>query len=195
MRITIFVAVVLSLGVCALAQETASPQLQLRIISNKDIYTLNEKVMVKGEFTNLTSKMLCFPVPDQSGCPNAGVGAFRTVGEATETGEHDRAPMACNTNVRGVVGAELDSAIKNNWIKLPPNAVYVTNAAEATVKLSEVGKWRLTASYRPPENSYSLPHDYKKLLESAAEKAGCTLPRSETSEPSFITARAAGAER
>ena len=54
-----------TLAVGVLAQQTERPQLMLRVLTEKDVYTLNERVVVKSELTNLTSRTLCFPVPDQ----------------------------------------------------------------------------------------------------------------------------------
>lgn len=168
------------------AQQAATPQIKLSIVTDKHTYVLNGKPVVKGEFTNLTSKTLCFPPPDVSGCGNAAIGAFTATAEALDA-EDRRRPLVCGTLVHGVVGAELDSAIQKSWIKLPPNGVYLTAPAELHVNLSDIGRWQLTAFYHPPENSYSLPHDYRKLLQSAAENAGCTLPHSAIAEPKIIT--------
>jgi hypothetical protein len=150
----------------------SSPQLKLRIITDKDIYTLNERVMARVEFTNLMTKTLCFPIPN-SDCESSETGSAVTTGESVKTG---RDQFICHLDGGGVGRPELESAIENHWIKLPPNAVYLTKAAEAKVTLSEVGDWRLSASYHPPEPAFN--RDYKKVMESAAEEAGCTLPDS-----------------
>jgi hypothetical protein len=64
----------------------------------------------------------------------------------------------------------------------------VTEAAEAKVTLSEIGKWRLAASYDPPQGAFSAK--YKTTLQAAARKAGCELPLSTAeAEPKIITVR------
>ena len=74
------------------------------------------------------------------------------------------------------MGAALESDINNRWIKLSPNAIYVTKAAEAKATLDQVGDWRLSASYHPPEPAFG--RDYKKVVQSAAVHASCNLPDS-----------------
>jgi hypothetical protein len=172
MKTRTLLALLSFLGVCMFAQQPAQPQLKLRIVADKDIYTLNERVIVKAEFTNLTSKTLCFPVPNQD-CESTRTGSVVTTGESVNPGGEQ---FICHLDGGGAAGTELESEIKNRWVKLPPNAVYVTNAAEAKATLSEVGDWRLSASYHPPEPAFNS--DYKKVLQSAAENAGCSLPDS-----------------
>lgn len=58
-------------------------------------------------------------------------------GEAVSTGEGEQ--FICHVDGGGAVGDELDSDVKERWIKLPPNAIYVTKATEAKVTLSEAG--------------------------------------------------------
>ena len=41
------------------------PELKLRIVIEKETYSLNEKLFAKIEFTNLTNTTLCFPEPEQ----------------------------------------------------------------------------------------------------------------------------------
>jgi hypothetical protein len=175
------IALVFFLGVCTFAQQPEQPQLKVRIVADKEIYTLNERVMVKVEFTNLTSKTLCFPVPNQD-CGSTRTGSVVTTGESVNGGGEQ---FICHLDGGGAAGAELESEIKDRWIKLPPNAVYVTKGAEAQATLSEVGDWRLTASYPPPEPAFD--GDYKKVLQSSAENAGCNLPdKSVVARPKII---------
>jgi hypothetical protein len=172
MRTRTLLALPLFLGVCTFAQQPTPPQLKLRIVVDKDIYTLNEQVMVKAEFTNLTSKTLCFPVPDQD-CRSTSTGSVVTMGESVKAGGEQ---FICHLDGGGTAGTELEYEIRNRWIRLSPNAVYVTKAAKAKATLSEVGDWRLSASYYPPEPSFN--REYKKVLQSAAQNAGCALPAS-----------------
>jgi hypothetical protein len=54
-RTTVLVSFV---GLCAVAQQATEPQLRLRILVDKEEYSLKEKVTVKAELTNITSKTL-----------------------------------------------------------------------------------------------------------------------------------------
>lgn len=171
------------LVVCLLAQQSSRPQLKLRIVVVKEIYALDERVMVKSELTNLTSKTLCFPVPDQD-CETTGIGSIITTAEPVNAGEIDR--FICHADGGGASRVELESEIKNRWIKLPPNAVYTTKVAEAKAGLNQAGDWRLRASYHPPVGAFS--RDYVTILQSAAESVGCKLPDSPAvAEPRIIS--------
>ena len=171
------------LGVCTFAQPPAPPQLKLRIIPDKDVFRVDERVMVRVEFTNLTKKTLCFPTPDPD-CRNSQNGSVVTTGESVHGGGEQ---YICFLDGGGAGGAKLDAEVRNDWIKLPPNAVYLTKAAEAHVTSKEIGDWRLNASYHPPEPAFDP--DYKRVLQSAAESAGCTLPDSSArAQPRIISA-------
>jgi hypothetical protein len=181
----------LVLAVCTLAQKTEAPQLKLRLVTEKDLYTLNERVMVKSELTNLTSKTLCFPVPDQD-CETTAIGSIITTGDPVKAGQVDR--FICHADGGGPSEAQLESEIKNRWIKLPPNAVYTTKFAEAQASLNQLGDWRLRASYYPPVGAFS--RDYVTVLQSAAERMGCKLPDSEAvAEPKIIRVLPANRDR
>jgi len=172
-----------SLAVCALAQQTERPQLRLRIVLQKRTYALNERLMVKSELTNLTSRTLCFPVPDQD-CESTSTGWLLTTGYPLNKGERDS--FICHADGGGIGGAKLESDIKDHWIMLAPNAVYTTKVSEANVTLSVGGDWKLKASYHPPVGAFS--GDYAKTLQSTAEQVGCKLPDSiSAAEPETIT--------
>ncbi len=165
-------------GLCAVAQQAAEPQLKLRILVDKEDYSLKEKVTVRAELTNITSKTVCFPVPDQD-CETVATGFVVTTGEPVRTHSDQ---FICHADGGGAQGTELDSQIKERWIKLSPKAVYVTNPAEAKVTLNELGNSRLAAFYQPPQGSF-----YKTILQRAARKAGCELPLSAAeAEPKII---------
>src|SRR5215469_7445676 len=166
-------ACIFFLSVSMLAQQNARPQMKVRIVADKDVYTVNERVMVKSELTNLTSKTLCFPVPDQD-CEITGTGWIVTIGVPASYADYG--VFTCHADGGGPSRVELESEIKNRWIKLPPNAVYLTKAAEAKASLDQAGDWRLMASYHPPVGAFSP--DYVKVLRSAAENVGCKLPDS-----------------
>lgn len=177
------IALTSCLGVCVLAQKVKPPQLKLQIITEKDTYALNERVIVKSEITNLTSKTLCFPVPDQR-CESAGTGSVLTMGQPASAGDYGW--FLCHVDGGGASGPELESEISRRWIKLPPNAVYLTKVAEAYATLDQVGDWQLMASYHPPVGAFNP--GYVKTLQSAAESMGCKLPESSVeAEPKIIS--------
>lgn len=183
LKICAAIALMFYLGAYALAQETRSPQLKLRILVDKDVYALNEHVLVRSELTNLTQKTLCFPVPDQK-CQAPEIGSLLTMGEPPNVGDYGW--FFCHVDGGGKNGSELELEVKNRWIKLPPNAVYVTRSAEALATLDEAGDWELIAFYDPPQGSFD--RDYAKTLQSAAKDEGCMLPtRKVLAEPKIIT--------
>ncbi len=170
-------------GISVFAQQTPKAQMKLRILIEKNIYALNERVIVKSEFTNLTSKTLCFPVPDQE-CERTATGWVITKGKPIGAGDYDL--FICHSDGGGPTRAEVESDIKQKWIKLPPNTVYVTRPAQADAALSQPGEWKLKASYNPPVGAFS--DDYEKMLQSATEGEGCILPGSKViAEPKTIT--------
>src|SRR4051812_7123596 len=107
---------------CALGQR-AAPELKLRLITAKDNFFLNESVVVRAELTNATKQTLCFPPPDQD-CSTPQVGWVVVEGYEASTGGGEQ--FICHVDGRGVVGEELDSAVKDRWIKLSPDGVYLT---------------------------------------------------------------------
>jgi hypothetical protein len=172
------------LVVCMSAQQSSRPQLKLRIVVDKEIYALNERVVVKSELTNLTSKTLCFPVPDQD-CETTRTGWVVTAGEPVNARD-ERDLFICHVDGGRASGVELEQEIKNSWIKLPPNGVYLTKSAEAKASLNQVGDWRLRAFYHPPVGAFSRA--YVKVLQSAAENIGCKLPDSSAvAQPRIIS--------
>ena len=172
-----------TLAVGVLAQQTERPQLMLRVLTEKDVYTLNERVVVKSELTNLTTRTLCFPVPDQE-CETTSTGWVVATLEPSNSGEKDS--FICHTDSRGVERSKLESDIKNHWVMLSPNAVYTTKAAEMNVTLNVVGDWKLKASYHPPVGAFSANNE--KDLQSAADGFGCRLPVSTAvAEPKVIS--------
>ena len=172
------------LGALAFPQQAAKPQLRLRLLVDKETYSLKERVIARAELTNLTSNTLCFPVPDLE-CDTTGTGAVVVSGEpVNENGEVDK--FICHADSRGFTGAELDRQIRERWIKLAPNGVHVTSPREAKLILNQLGNWTLRASYHPPQGSFSAK--YKTVLQTAAQKAGCDVPQSAAeAEPQTIT--------
>jgi hypothetical protein len=184
------IALLSSLGAVTSGQQTAKPELNLRITCNKENYSLKEKVLVTPELVNLTSETLCFPAPDQK-CSTTGTGWVKITGKPVNDGGE---LFICHVDSLAASGDELDSNIRNRWIKLAPNAIYTGNPTEAGVTLSVVGDWKLTAHYHPPEGSFDSK--YRDTLQSAAKKAGCTLPvRDAEAEPKVIHVHPSGTNR
>jgi hypothetical protein len=182
MRSTLTLALV---AVSVLAQRAAPPQLQIRILPNKSTYSLTEKVIIKSELTNVSAKTLCFPAPDQN-CETTNTGWIVTTGERINpANSEERDRFICHADGGGEIGENLDSQIRERWIKLPPGGVYVTNAAEAKARLNEVGDWKLTASYHPPVGAFNPK--YTTTLQTAARKASCELPSAVQAEPEIVT--------
>ncbi|HEX7285051.1 MAG TPA: hypothetical protein VF532_02660 [Candidatus Angelobacter sp.] len=165
-----------TLALTALAgpQQAPPAQLKLRIVIPKSEYTLNEKLVVQTEFLNLTSDTLCFPILDQT-CSTPQTGWVVVTGQAPTSPDTD--VFVCHTDARGEEGARLDAEVRKHWIKLAPNRTYLTEPAEAAVRLFETGTWRLAATYHAPEGSFGPA--YRKTLKAAAKQAGCVLPETE----------------
>ena len=171
----------LTVVLCATAQPQTkdrtpspkAPELKLRIVPNKNTYVLHEIVFTHVEFTNLTDKTLCFPElgPDAE-VPTSG---YLTIeGDSPDGQERDRFIEVFDGG--GVAGREkLLSEIEKNWIKVAPNAAYITKATDSKVDLLAAGKWRLRAVYHPPEGSFN-PAGYREFLQSTAQTVGCTVP-------------------
>ena len=185
MKVLRTIAFLSSFGAVTSGQRAMRPELKLRITSDKETYSLKEKVIVRAELTNLTSQTLCFPVPDQK-CTTTGTGWITVTGKPVNGGDDDL--FICHVDSGGKGGDELDSDIRNRWIKLAPNAIYTGDPTKAGVTLDVPGDWKLAASYHPPEGSFDPK--YRETLQSAAKKAGCTLPvRDAIAEPKLIHAR------
>lgn len=161
-----------------------APELKLRTIPSKEIYALHEKVFTQTEFVNLTTKTLCFPVPNPE-CGDTNSGSVITTGDAVATGQRDI--FICHLDGGGVPSEKLLTEIEEHWIKIAPNAAHTTTTAEAHVILSELGRWQLKATYNPPEAAFGDAAKYRAYLQSGAEKYGCTVPESVvTSKPVMI---------
>ncbi len=155
------------------ALHSKAPELRLRIVPDKETYVLHEGVFTKTEFLNLTDKTLCFPEPAQ-GQQVPSSGYLITEGDAPGAQGRDRFIEVFDGP--GIWPRErLLSEMEKVWVKVAPNAVYVTKSADAKVDLNEHGRWRLTATYHPPEGSFD-PGGYREYLKSAAQSVGCTIP-------------------
>jgi hypothetical protein len=147
-------------------------ELKLRIIPDRETYSLHDKALTKAELINLTNKTLCFPEPARN-CEDTSSGSLITTSESAVTGEREW--FHCHIDGRGVPREELVAEIEQHWIKLAPNAAYVTKSAEAYGDLFVVGQWRLKAIYRPPKCSFNIA-ECANHIRSAAQSVGCTVP-------------------
>jgi hypothetical protein len=170
-------------SVFGIAQPVSDSAMRLRIILEKNQYDLNETVFVQGELTNLSTQTMCFPEPAQD-CAVPALGSLITTGAPDPNDSTDY--FICEISGGGNHGRALDSEVKNKWIKLGPGEVYVTRKSKAQLRLSKPGTWKLTATYEPPEGSFS--RKYTEILRAAAKKARCTLPEGViVAEPKAIT--------
>jgi len=150
-----------------------APELKLRIIPDKETYSVHDKVFTKTEFTNLTDKTLCFPEPIQGqAVPTSGY--LMTEADRPDAQDRDRF-IEVFDGVGEWPRDKLLAEIEKSWIKVPPNAVYVTKPVDAIVDLQVRGPWRLRTSYYPPEGSFN-PAKYRDYLQSTAQTVGCTVP-------------------
>jgi hypothetical protein len=165
----------------ALSKNPAQPEkteLTLKIILDKGTYALHDKVFAKTAFTNVSQETLCFPEPAQEEivATRGVLTMILTRPDSSEEGQFLKTFDARWTWPR----EKLLPEIKEHWIWLTPNAVYVTKSVQLQTTLSEPGDWRLKTTYRPPEGAFG-PTEYKEYLSSAALSAGCTLPQSDVS--------------
>ena len=166
----------------AASQSNESPELRVRILTDKDKFASSDVLIAKMQLNNTTDKTLCFPKPPTD-VHVAISGWIETKAEPAHGSDREKFIEVLDGG--GKVGKELDAAIKNEWVKLKPGQSYLADPARTPVHLDEPGEWRLTATYHPPEGSFSA--GYRKLLQDAAQKNGCTLPiHTAEAEPTTI---------
>lgn len=158
--------------------------LTVRIVLDKTTFALHEKVSVRIEFKNSGRKTYCFPKPTRD-WTNDYPGSAVVIGQpATEPGDFES--YICHFDSGGPRVTDLVSDIKQNWIKIAPNATYVTDGAEAIVDLDRQGEWQLETEYWEPQGAFH-PAEIMKELKLASERAGCTVPMAPiSSEPVTI---------
>lgn len=180
--------VVFALGVCSIcafsqgpenALPRKAPELKLKIIPGKTIYALHEKAFTKAEFTNVSSKILCFPEPVQD-CMDSVPGYLITKGAPVNSREEVEQFICVIDRAVPWPREKLVTEIEQHWIKLAPNGVYVTKSADVQVNLSVPGQWQFEATYHPPEGAFH-PAESRSYLQSAAQIVGCTIPDAEVS--------------
>jgi hypothetical protein len=192
--------IVLSCSIHGLSQGTSrktaksGPELKIRIVPDKETYSLQEKVFTKTEFTNLTDKTLCFPVPAHAH-EIVGRGSVEVHGESLNDGterqrwldHHDGGP----TEPR----ERLIKEIEEQWIKLAPNATYETESSVVTFNLDVSGGWRLRGSYHPPECSFNNLK-CNESFRATVKSTGCVVPEKfVTAEPVTINVVPAPAQK
>jgi hypothetical protein len=185
-------AVVIAFSVCALSttqlhdsSEETSHHLKVTVIPDKKIFVLHERVYTRVEFRNLGPKTYCFPKPSRD-CTNDFPGSAVTTGRPVAS-NGDFEQFICHYDRGGPPRASNpESEIKQHWVMLAPNEVYLSDRAEAIVGLNLLGEWRLETAYLPPTGAFN-PAAIKKHLTSMAERAGCILPQAPIeSEPVTI---------
>jgi len=179
--------IVLALVVTSLHSPLARPQasayprhsrvgeLDLRIIPDKETYSLNDNLSTTKEFTNLTRKTLCFPKPaEEVEEPARGYLTTRLVGP---DGAPEEEQFLEHYSGGGTWPQDnLVKEIREQWIWLAPNATYLTVPKVNVTKLATPGQRRVDATYQPPDGSYQ-PEKFRDYLNTAARIAGCTVPR------------------
>jgi hypothetical protein len=163
---------------------SGTPVLRLELIPNKRNYGMNETVLTKTTFTNLSDTVLCFPKPEQGRqLPLQGYLAVQTAGPPSPK-EYEY--FLEHIDSRGPWPREkLLLEIEHDWIKLSPSETYTTASAPVTAILDVPGQWRLTETYLPPEGSFG-GDAYRNYLTSAAKSAGCVLPVTEVSAETVV---------
>ena len=185
------VALVVAFSICALSKtqlhdsSQKTSDLKLTVIPEKKIFTLHESVYTRVEFRNLGPKIYCFPKPSRD-CTNDFPGSAVTTGRpVANNGDFEQ--FICHYDRGGPRWASNpESEIKQHWVMLASNEVYLSDRAEAKVGLNLLGEWRLETTYSPPTGAFN-PAAVKKNLISMAKRAGCILPQAAIeSEPVTI---------
>jgi len=164
--------------------------MRLKVRASKSTYFVGERAEVEIEFINLMEKTLCFPVPAQD-CEDSDTGDLLTFTSFVETEERDW--FHCHRDGGGIPRDKVLSEIQEHWIKLAPNAVYTTAPYAAYGTLDKSGQWELIAHYHPPEGAFD--RDYRDHLQSAAAKAGCTLPTADVFSPTVTVTAISPSEK
>ena len=162
-----------------------SPDFKLRVILTRDTYAAADPVFIKVELTNVSGKNLCFHEPGLE-AETPGFGYLET--EVTGPYAGEREFFIDHEDVRTPSPREkLVLAIKENWIKLKPEEVYVTKQARVYIGKNP-GHWRLVTSYYPPEAEFGGQAEFHNYLDSAAREVGCTVPWTKVSADPVVIA-------
>jgi hypothetical protein len=183
--------IVLSCQFHGLSQTTSrktpksDPELKIRIVPNKETYSLQEKVFTKTEFTNLTDKTLCFPAPAQ---PQeiVGRGYVEVHGESSNDNTERQYWPDHYDGGPNWPREKLLKEIEEQWIKLAPNATYETKSSIVKLDLDVSGGWRLRGSYQPPQCSFNTLI-CNESFRATVKSTGCVVPEKfVTAEPVTI---------
>jgi hypothetical protein len=159
-----------------------APMLKLTTVPNKAAYSLNETVLTRTVFTNLSDKTLCFPKPDQERYDSVQGDLNTKVIPPPGSPETDRF-IFINVIDRRVVWPQetLLKEIKERWVMLHPRSEYTTESVQVKEHFNLPGEWRLQKTYRPPDGSFDPKGAYRDRLKAAALSVGCTLPETKVS--------------
>jgi len=144
------------------------------VIPDKNSFVPHETVYARVEFKNLGNKTYCFPKPSLD-CTNNLPGSAVTTGRpVANTGEYEQFICHFDSRIPRFSNPKLE--IKQHWVVLAPNGVYLTKETKANVDLKVPGEWQLETTYLHPQGAFNHAA-VKKYLASLAETASCTLPQ------------------
>ena len=160
---------------------TGAPEFQLRIVPERETYSVGEGVFAKVVFTNVSGKTLCMPPPALES-EVVGTG-FVTIQASELTGKENEYEVWIDHYDGGPTWprAKLLLDIKQSWIKLAPNEVWVSRRTEINLAKDVPGRWRLATTYHPPTSSFGSPAKIRRYFDTTAQMAGCTVPRLDVS--------------
>jgi len=161
-----------------IASHTKVPELELRIIPDKETYVLSEAISAKMELVNLTERTMCFPEPSQGGQEVVAIGSLSTQLVRIDTNgkqvegdrfidHYDGGPTWPREKLR--------SEIEQSWVKLAPNQTYTLKSGKSKLSVDSIGRWQFMATYNPPGCSFNVA-ECMNYLRSAAESVGCSVP-------------------
>jgi hypothetical protein len=143
------------------------PDLSLKIIPAKTIYTLHERLHARYELTNQSDETLCFPPPD--GCD------FATSGSVPNADGTGGVGVGIGCGAERSKPRDLLSDVEQRWVKLPPNQTHLTQDLSG-IEFTNLGKWDVESDFRPLE----LSGEEMGILKAV----GCRVPEGTISPPS-----------
>ena len=176
----IAVTVAVAFSVCALSKPQTddafhkTSDLKVTVVPDKNSFVLHETVNTRVEFRNLGNKTYCFPKPSLD-CTNDFPGSAVTTGWPVANNSNSE-QFICHFDSGGPPRvSDPKSELKQHWVVLAPNGVYLSERTKAKVDLNVLGEWRLETTYSQPQGAFN-PAAVKKYLTSLAESAACSLP-------------------
>ncbi len=172
-----------------ISSQPKTPELELRIIPDKETYVLNEAIFAKMEIVNLTDRTLCFPEPSQTheivatGFLSTRLSRIDKNGKKVErdffVDHYDGGPTWPRE--------KLLSEIEQSWVKLAPNQTYRLKSGKSRLSVDAIGQYQFTTTYNPPECSFNVA-ECMNYLRSTAESVGCSVPKTlVTALPVYLT--------